>query len=166
MANMTRRPISATCSNIPKKPAIPPKPPPMSMPNRPPISSPPIKPPIMPPNRPRLCCGACAPGRAGCAAPGVAWFCWVLGVMLRLIGAVWPGAVLVDGGAENVLVPRLPKPPLARRASAISTATKDTAIPSAATANKPLKRRKAANITISCWPPSHERHISTRYSNS
>ncbi|CUX47498.1 hypothetical protein AGR3A_Lc130059 [Agrobacterium tomkonis CFBP 6623] len=165
MASITRPPISSTCISMPKKPAMPPKPPPINMPNRPPINRPPIRPPIMPPNRPRLCCGAaCAPGRAGWAALGAAWL--VLGVMLRLIGAVWPGAVLVEGGAEYVRVPRLPKPPPARRASAISTATKDTAIPSAATANKPLKRRKAANITISCWPPSHERHVSRRYSNS
>jgi hypothetical protein len=32
----------------------------------------------------------------------------VFGVMVRCIGDAKPGAVFVDGGAENVMLPRLP----------------------------------------------------------
>jgi hypothetical protein len=44
---------------------------------------------------------------------------WLCGVMLRCIGDAEYGAVLVDGGAEYVMLPRLPnEPPLPARASA------------------------------------------------
>ena len=54
------------------------------------------------------------PPAARCA-PG--WFCG-LGVIERSMGAAGAGAVRVGAGAWNVRVPRLPKPPPPRRASA------------------------------------------------
>jgi len=126
---------------------MPPKPVPMNMPIRPPRARPPSRPPNIPPKRPRRgCCAACWP-KPFC---GVVAFCCVLGVIDRLMPVGAAGAVLVVAGAEYVRVPRLPKPPpLARRASAKSTAVKETAIPIAMIANRFLKRRSFDNIVFS-----------------
>jgi len=65
-----------------------------------------------------------------------------------------PQAVLVDGGAEKVLVPRLPKPPPERRASATSTTVNATVKPIAIIARaRPRRPNRCIAITtpILAW---------------
>ena len=151
---MARPAINAICSSMPRKPAAPPKPEPISMPKRPPRKRPPRRPPARPPKSPRLCGAACP------AAFGVAALRCVPGVMVRSTGAAGFGAVRVTAGVLKVRLPRLPKPP-PRRASAKSTAAKEKAIARAAMANTLLKRRMDENILISSRSASARigRHI-------
>ena len=119
-ANLARKKISAACMSRPMidiKPPMPPKNPwPIKRPKRPAPSRPPARPPMkLRPNE--------EPAKPGCV-PKPPFIFWLgRGVTLRSKGEAAPGMVRVEGGADHVrapLLPKLPPPPI--RASAMAGA--------------------------------------------
>ena len=121
------------------KPAIPPKNPcPNSRPNRPAPRKPAARPPSnpLPKNPGRADAWPTVPALLGC-------------VTLRCMGAAVFGAVRVAGGAEKVLMPRLPpeNPPPARALASAATSTSAAAIAASAI------RKRCRNIA---WSPPED----------
>src|SRR4249920_3339551 len=129
------------CSIRPSMEAKPPPSPPMKpLPNSMPSKPAPRKPANMPPRKPGRLKKPPAGDGVGVRCPNVLPDCpgWV---MLRSMGRA-PGDVAVDGGAEKVCEPRLPKlPPRPARASASLTARANTATSAQnASSGRELKR--------------------------
>src|SRR5439155_13087875 len=112
----------------------------------------PRKPANMPPRKPgrlkKPPMGEDTGGRCASAPPG--WPSWV---MLRSMGRA-PGDVAVDGGAEKVCEPRLPKlPPRPARASASVTANANTATKAQSASSGRERKRNTESSQKADWCP-------------